>query len=193
MFCFLFETFGKLPETPHMNILARPSKIDSPVTAPVHVPSPVAPPVQVPPVAAPRPQAQHSPISTRFHAGPSIISAALTVIGRLESAGDIQIEGKVEGDVRGQMVRIGSTAMIKGTVFGDVVESAGTIEGKIEARSAVLMGTARMIGDIVHQSLQISQGAYFNGNSLPHPRAEKIARAVEVGPLPEMNLNRSNV
>src|SRR5215475_2410784 len=113
-----------------MNMLARHSKIDSPAAAPVQVPPPpVAAPVQAPPAAAPQAQAQHSPISTRPHAGPSIISAALTVTGLLESAGDIQIEGKVEGDIRGQVVRIGSTAVIKGTVFGDVVESAGTIEG----------------------------------------------------------------
>ena len=165
-----------------MNILARHSRIDLPVTAPVPVP---------PPVAVPRPQAQHSPISARPHAGPSIISAALSVTGRLESAGDIQIDGKVEGDIRGQVVRIGSTAVIKGTVFGEVVESAGTIEGKIEARSAVLMGTARMSGDIVHQSLQIGQGAYFNGNSRPHAKAEKTARPVEVA-LPETILNKSD-
>jgi cytoskeletal protein CcmA (bactofilin family) len=147
-----------------MNILARHSKIDLPVIVPVP---------QSPPVAAPRPQAQHSPISVRPQVGPSVISAGLTVTGRLESAGDIQIDGKVEGDICGQVVRIGSGAVIKGTVFGEIVESAGTIEGKIEARSAVLMGTARMSGDIVHQSLQIGQGAYFSGNSRPHPTAEK--------------------
>jgi cytoskeletal protein CcmA (bactofilin family) len=58
--------------------------------------------------------------------------------------------------------------MIKGAVFGDVVELAGTVEGKIEAGSAVLTKTARMTGDILHQSLQVEQGAFFNGNSRPH-------------------------
>jgi cytoskeletal protein CcmA (bactofilin family) len=104
------------------------------------------------------------------------------VTGQLQSAGDIQIEGKVEGDIRGQVVGIGATALIKGTVFGDVVESAGTIEGKIEARTAILMATARMFGDIVHKSLQIVPGAHFIGTSRPHPKAEKTERAVEVVP-----------
>ena len=44
----------------------------------------------------------------------------------------------------------------------------GTLEGKIEARSAILAKTARMSGDIVHQSLQIEEGSYFNGSSRPH-------------------------
>ena len=106
--------------------------------------------------------------SPRVYSGPSIISSALTITGRLESAGDIQVDGKVEGDVRGQAVRIGNTAVVKGTVTGELVELAGTLEGKIEARQAVLSRTARMNGDIHHQSLQIEEGCYFNGASRPN-------------------------
>jgi cytoskeletal protein CcmA (bactofilin family) len=165
---------GEIPEMQHMNILARNNKIDLPDTPPVSTPPP--------PIVAPRAQEQHSPISPRPQVTPSIFSAALTVIGRLESAGDIQIDGKVEGDIRGQGVKIGSTAVIKGAVVGEVVELAGTLEGKIEAKSAVLAHTARMSGDIIHQSLKIDQGAYFNGVSRPHAKVEKTARTVEVAP-----------
>jgi cytoskeletal protein CcmA (bactofilin family) len=175
-----------------MNILARNSKIVSPVAPPVKAQPPAAFPVQAPTVAAPRAQPQHSPVATRPHAGPSIIGAALTVTGQLQSAGDIQIEGKVEGDIHAQVVGVGSTAVIKGTVFGDVVESAGTIEGKIEARKAILLATARMLGDIVHHSLQIVPGAVFNGTSHPHPKAEKIERPVEALPPPKVNPSDSD-
>ena len=144
-----------------MNVLAR---INSGSNHPI-VPDPVKEAPTAPNTAS-RPQ--HTLGSPRTYAGPSIISAALTVVGRLESAGDIQIDGKVEGDVRGQGVRIGTTAVIKGTVTGELVELAGTLEGKIEARSAVLTKTARMSGDIIHQSLQIEEGSYFNGSSRPH-------------------------
>src|SRR5215831_13306159 len=79
---------------------------------------------------------EHPSLKTsRAYAGPSIISAALTVTGKLESAGDIQIDGKVEGDIRGQAVRIGDGATVRGTIMGALVELAGTIEGKIEAES----------------------------------------------------------
>jgi len=147
-----------------MNVLAR---INSGSTQPT-VPEPVKEPPSVPSTATGTPRPQHTLGSPRTYAGPSIISAALVVIGRLESAGDIQIDGKVEGDVRGQGVRIGNSAVIKGTVTGELVELSGTLEGKIEARSAVLTKTARMSGDIIHQSLQIEEGSYFNGSSRPH-------------------------
>ena len=147
-----------------MNVLAR---INAGSTQPI-VPDPVKEPAPMPvPNAAPSTHARAPLGSPRTYAGPSIISAALVVVGRLESAGDIQIDGKVEGDIRGQAVRIGNTAVVKGTVTGELVELSGTLEGKIEARSAVLQRTARMTGDIVHQSLQIEEGSYFSGSSRP--------------------------
>lgn len=154
-----------------MNILARQTRIDPPL---------IAPPPSPPPVVAPRPREQQPTISTRPQVGPSIISAALTVIGSLESNGDIQIDGKVEGDIRGKGVRIGSAAVIKGTIVGEVVELAGKLDGKIEAGSAGLASTANMSGDIIHRSLRIDQGAYFNGNIRPHSKAEKTERTMEV-------------
>jgi len=145
-----------------MNVLAR---INAGSSQPI-VPDPVKDTTPMPntPNAAPTARPLGSP---RTYAGPSIISSALSVVGRLESAGDIQIDGKVEGDIRGQGVRIGTTAVVKGTVTGELVELAGTLEGKIEARSAVLTKTARMTGDIIHQSLQVEEGSFFNGSSRP--------------------------
>jgi cytoskeletal protein CcmA (bactofilin family) len=110
----------------------------------------------------------HTLGSPRAYSGPSIISGALNIIGRLEGSGDIQIDGKIEGDIRGQNIRIGSASVIKGTIHGELVELAGKLEGRIEARSAVLAKTAHMTGDIIHQTLQVEEGAHFNGNSRPH-------------------------
>lgn len=110
---------------------------------------------------------EHTPAPPRSVASPSLISAALSVVGKMESAGDIQVEGKLEGEIRGRAVRIGASANIKGSVVGEIVELAGTLEGKIEAGSVILARTAHVDGDIAYGSLQIEQGAYFNGNSRP--------------------------
>ena len=97
----------------------------------------------------------------------SVISKALKITGELESTEDIQIDGQIEGDVRGVGVKIGQNAKVKGTVYGDDVELAGTVEGKIEAKKVLISGTARMTGDIWHQDLKIESGAYVNGNLKP--------------------------
>ena len=97
----------------------------------------------------------------------SVISKALKITGELESTEDIQIDGQIDGDVRGVGVKIGQNARVKGTVYGEDVELAGTIEGRIEAKKVVLAGTARMTGDICHQDIKIESGAYINGSLKP--------------------------
>ncbi|HJS46237.1 MAG TPA: polymer-forming cytoskeletal protein [Rhizomicrobium sp.] len=97
----------------------------------------------------------------------SVISKALKITGQLESTEDIQIDGEIDGDVRGVGVKIGQNAKVKGTVYGEEVELAGAIEGKIEAKKVILTGTARMTGDVVHQDIRIESGAYVSGNLKP--------------------------
>lgn len=97
----------------------------------------------------------------------SVISKALKITGELESTEDIQIDGQIEGDVRGVGVKIGQNAKVKGTVYGEEVELAGTVEGKIEAKKVLIAGTARMIGDISHQDIKVESGAYINGMLKP--------------------------
>jgi len=97
----------------------------------------------------------------------SVISKALKITGQLESTEDIQVDGEVDGDVRGVSVKIGSNAKVKGTVYGDSVELAGTIDGKIEAKKVVLTSTAHMSGDVIHQDIKIESGAYIDGHCKP--------------------------
>ena len=147
-----------------MNVLARPGK------ASVH--GPIDTTAEVPSVSRAA-QDQVTPPPARAQVGPSLIGAGLTVVGRLDCAGDLQIEGRVDGEVRAQGVRIGSGAAVKGTVFGEIVQVAGTIEGNIEAESVILARTARVGGDIFYRSLQIEEGAYFSGTC--HPRRKEAA------------------
>jgi cytoskeletal protein CcmA (bactofilin family) len=120
--------------------------------------------------AGPRPQAvaQTMPGSTAPQANMvSIISKALKITGQLESTEDIQVDGQIEGDVRAVTVKVGSSAKVKGAVYGNDVELAGTVEGKIEAKKVVLTSTARMSGDVIHQEITIHAGAFVDGHLRP--------------------------
>ncbi len=119
---------------------------------------------------AKRPQAVAQPMYTAATSGgpmTSVISKALKITGQLESTENIQVDGQIEGDVRGLSVKVGNGARVKGTVFGDEVELAGTVDGKIEAKKVVLTGTARMQGDVIHQDIRIESGAYIDGHCKP--------------------------
>jgi cytoskeletal protein CcmA (bactofilin family) len=99
--------------------------------------------------------------------GVSVISKALKITGQLESTEDIQIDGEVDGDVRGLSVSVGSNARVKGTVYGEKVELSGSVDGKIEAKKVVLTRTAHMSGDIIHQDITIESGAFIDGHCRP--------------------------
>ncbi len=97
----------------------------------------------------------------------SVISKALKITGQLESTEDIKIDGQVNGDVRGLSVVVGQGAKVTGTVYGDAVEVAGNIDGRIEAKKVVLTSTAHMEGDVIHQEIRIESGAYIDGHCKP--------------------------
>jgi len=117
------------------------------------------------PMAAPARAA--TPTAASDVHGVSVISKALKITGQLESTEDIRVDGQIDGDVRGLSVTVGPNAKVKGTVYGDTVELAGAVEGRIEAKKVVLTSTAHMAGDVVHQDIRIESGAFIDGHLKP--------------------------
>ncbi len=95
---------------------------------------------------------------------PSIISPDLRMIGDINSDGEIQVDGTIDGDVRTHTLLVGETAYIKGEIVADNVRVHGNINGQIKAKSVSLASTAQVIGDILHENLSIEKGAYLEGH-----------------------------
>lgn len=108
----------------------------------------------------PKAESEASPAN----AVPSIISSDLKITGNLESTGDIQVDGTVNGDISSRTLTIGEAAHVQGSVLSDSVRVCGRVSGEIKSTSVVLAKTARVEGDIAHQSLAIEAGAYVEGN-----------------------------
>lgn len=102
--------------------------------------------------------------STTQSGVPSIISADLRITGNLKSDGDIQVDGHVEGDIDSATLTIGEGAHVKGHISCESVRVCGTVDGAVKAKSVVMAKTARVIGDIIHDSLAIEAGAFIEGN-----------------------------
>ncbi len=96
---------------------------------------------------------------------PSILSKNLHITGNLETEGDIQIEGVIDGDVKSQLVTVGAAAVVNGAITGDTVRVDGTVNGQINARSVQLGKSAKVTGDIVHESLAVEAGAFVHGKN----------------------------
>lgn len=97
-------------------------------------------------------------------APPSIISSDLNIVGDLHSAGEIQIDGTVNGDIRTHALVIGESATVKGEIVADAVRVLGTVNGQIKAKVVKLAASARVVGDILHEDLSIETGAFLEGH-----------------------------
>jgi cytoskeletal protein CcmA (bactofilin family) len=93
----------------------------------------------------------------------SVIDRRLLVTGDLEGRGELQVEGKVEGNIRCALLVVGSEGIISGNVTADEVVVRGEINGTIRANSVVLQDRARVNSEIFHKLLRIEAGVCFEG------------------------------
>lgn len=146
-------------DTANRDTLVRPTTTEKPevsMTTSVQESSRVSQPVQ--------PVSHLTPVQSQ---ATSVISKALKITGQLESTENIQIDGEIDGDVRGVHVKVGQNAKVKGSVYGEEVELSGTVDGKIEAKKVILTSSAHMSGDVIHQDITIQSGAYIAGHCRP--------------------------
>ena len=93
----------------------------------------------------------------------TIIAADVEIVGNIRSTGDLHIDGKVDGDVVCRTLIQGQSGQLQGTIEADEATIRGLVEGSVRARSVTLEQTARISGDIVHESISIQAGAKVAG------------------------------
>jgi cytoskeletal protein CcmA (bactofilin family) len=98
--------------------------------------------------------------------GKTIIGQGFKIMGSVTAEGLVQVNGQIEGELNCTSLIISPGAKIIGAVTAEQVEVDGTVEGPIQGGDVVLKSNAHVVGDIHHQSLSISKGAYFEGRSV---------------------------
>jgi cytoskeletal protein CcmA (bactofilin family) len=96
---------------------------------------------------------------------PSVIGAGVVVLGNLVSAGEVEIEGEVQGDIRCKSVLIGDKARVSGKVLAQEVVVLGRVDGAIRSEFVMLKSGSRVNADLYYTSLVVHQGAIFDGSS----------------------------
>lgn len=115
-------------------------------------------------VTTPPPPPPSAPKRAKASETPSVISAELIVKGTLISAGDVQVEGKIDGDIRAAGLVIGEKAIIVGDIYAEEAVIRGRVEGSVRARRVQLSSTCHVEGNVLHESLAVENGAFFEGN-----------------------------
>ncbi|HEX5957535.1 MAG TPA: polymer-forming cytoskeletal protein [Hyphomicrobiaceae bacterium] len=118
------------------------------------------PPAPVPVVA--RPDFRDAPRSNSARTQ-AVIDASLTIVGDLDTDGDVRLDGRVCGNVRCAQLIVGQDASITGGIIANEAVIRGRITGTIRANVIVIQGSAHVESEITYGSLAIDSGASFEG------------------------------
>lgn len=110
--------------------------------------------------------------ATRKVMEPSVIASNMNVLGNIVSDGILDIDGQVDGNVRGAYVTVRPNGRIRGDLMADEVFVHGTVDGLIKAQNVTLFATAHVRGTVMHESITIEDGAAIDGKL---KRTERLA------------------
>ena len=92
----------------------------------------------------------------------SIIGRGAIFKGKISNASTIEINGRVDADIKSDKVTLGKNATLEGSITSELVVISGHYQGKIKADSVWLTDTSVITGEINYKSLQMDRGAALN-------------------------------
>ncbi len=101
--------------------------------------------------------------SVKKVSSPTVIASDMNILGNLVTDGTADIDGRVEGNIKGDQIIIRGNGRIKGDITAESVHVYGEIKGLIKAKMVHLYATCRVEGIIMHESLAIEDGAFVDG------------------------------
>lgn len=93
----------------------------------------------------------------------SYLDKALTIIGVLETDGEVHVHGSVLGRINADRLVVGSGGYVEGDVVARDVKIGGRFNGRIFAFNVTLDKTADVTGRIFHHFVTVERGARIDG------------------------------
>lgn len=113
----------------------------------------------------------------------TVIAKGITFTGTVEGEGIVQIEGRLEGEIKLKgSVTVATTGVVQGPITADSVRVAGEVQGSITARDNLcLERTGSIHGDVSTCSLIVENGR-LDGSSrmLAAPERPHVVEQPEV-------------
>ncbi len=120
----------------------------------------------------------------------TIVGKETRINGRIEAAGTIRIDGRVDGEIEadGDVV-IGEPGRLVASVHARNITIAGEIQGNIHAEGRLeIVPTGKLYGDVKVAVLAIEDGAIFKGTCemiAAEPQTRLLPGKVATAELPE--------
>jgi cytoskeletal protein CcmA (bactofilin family) len=95
--------------------------------------------------------------------GLSFIGSEVVISGDLATDAQLQVDGRIDGNVRCASLCQGPKGIVVGNIFAEEARLAGTVEGTVSAGTIVIEATARILGDVAYDTISIEAGAAIDG------------------------------
>jgi len=113
--------------------------------------------------AATQKKSGSAPTVARASAVPSLLSQDLVITGDIKTDGEVQIDGRLDGNLTASRIMVGEHGAVNGKIVATSVIVRGKVTGKIDASSIELSETANVQADLIQDKLIIANGAFFDG------------------------------
>ena len=93
----------------------------------------------------------------------SILANSFSLKGSISCKGELQIDGRINGNLNGEKVILGPESVMDGTLIADEIIISGKFKGKIKGKSIRLDAGASVDAEITYEVLAIEDGSSING------------------------------
>lgn len=122
----------------------------------------------------------------------TLIAKDVVLKGDLEFSGGVQIDGTIEGTIKGvgdhSVVRITSQGQVRGDIHSPIIVINGSVKGSVYSSAHLELGTeSHIAGDVHYQLIEMLMGAEVNGQLMHEPQAadtDAIKVPVDVKDIP---------
>ena len=97
----------------------------------------------------------------------SLLSKKVNIVGEIQGNEDLHVEGRFKGSIKiTGNIFVGKTGVVEADIEADNIVIQGKINGNVLARRQLeIQAFGELIGDCTAQSIDIKEGAIFEGRS----------------------------
>lgn len=107
------------------------------------------------------------PLSPFGSAGTSYLAPDLTIRGRIETSGSVEMDCEFHGDVLARQATVGPNGRIRARISAEEATVSGTMTGIVNARQAIFRDGCHFRGEVEYESLGTEPCADVNARLVP--------------------------
>lgn len=93
----------------------------------------------------------------------SVIGADMQLVGDITFKGKLRLDGKAEGNIRGEYLILGETGSIAGDIAVSTFVCSGRVEGTVNVKKLYVVKSGFIEGKVETMDLAVESGAVLSG------------------------------